>query len=542
MFKLLIADDEAGSREWLAQEISWEDNDICIVGPAEDGTDAWQMIQEEKPEIILTDIRMPGMNGIDLAKAVMEKFPYTRILVISGYDEFAYAKACLEIGVSGYILKPSPPEEILATVLKECQFLNQRHVNDEAQTRIRQQLESSLPFLQEQFLRELFQGDLEEKDLTERLGFLQWSINPSEPVIALACKVEDQAGLYLNYDEKERQFIWLAIYNLVVAACMRSLDHTPFVTRLDRGFVGVLIGGSSNMSDQNLTKRADDFARTILDEARLQLPYTLQIGIGGKADNLFQTCRSFDQAKQALRLQSSLGVEAIAKHSNCSSTRIQAPIISPNDEERLSVCLETGQSPETIRLILQQLYPLNRFESGLFNECPRETGWLLVAAMVRTAQRAGLILQEVLEEADYTLLLKGGPGGQPEQLIEWWETQFGQLGHAIGKMTHTSLRSCIRQVKEYIDGHMAETISLSQAARSVFLSPSYLSRLFREQTNESFSEYVTRRKMEMARSLLEEGEKKVYEIAMAVGYTDPAYFGRVFRRYFNVKPTDYKKA
>ncbi len=531
MFKLLIADDEPGSREWLAQEICWEDHDICIVGPAMDGMDAWRFVQEEKPEIILTDIRMPGMDGIDLAKLVMTHYPHSRILVISGHDEFSYAKSCLEIGVSGYILKPSPREEILAAVLKECQILVQRRANDEAQAQMRLQLEASQPLLREQFLWELFQGELEENDLRERLGFLQLPLDPGQSVAAMVCKVEDQAGLYLNYNEKERQLIWLSIYNLVTTA----LAKTGLATRLERGLVGGLIFGNPQGGD--LSQIADGLARDILDEARLKLPCALQIGIGGVAPSLIEAARSFEQAKQALRLQSSLGVEAIATHS---TKETQVPTLLPSDEERLSVCLETGQSPETIHLILQQLFAAGK-EPSEQNPWQRETGWILTGALARIAQRAGLTVHEALEEDEYALLMRGGPTGPPEHLIEWWETQFGQLGHTIRKMTHTSLRGCIRQVKEYIDNHLTETISLSQVARSVFLSPSYLSRLFREQTNESFSEYVTRRKMEVARSLLESGEKKIYEVAIAVGYADPAYFGRVFRQYFNVTPTNYKK-
>lgn len=531
MFKLLIADDEPGSREWLAQEIAWEDHDICIIGPAVDGIQAWQLIQEEKPEIILTDIRMPGMNGIDLAKLVMTHYPHSRILVISGYDEFSYAKSCLEIGVSGYILKPSPSEEILAAVLKECQILVQKRVNDEAQAQMRIQLEASQPMLREQFLRELFQGELEEKDLQERLGFLQLPLEPEQSVVAIVCKVEDHAGLYLNYQEKERQLIWLSIYHLVTTA----FAEAGLATRMERGLIGGLIFGDPSGGD--LSKIADGLARDILDEARLQLPCALQIGIGGEAPGLIEAARSFEQAKQALRFQSSLGVEAIATHSTMET---QVPMFLPRDEERLNVCLETGQAPETIRLILQQL-----FSAGLKlpeqNQWQRETGWILTGALVRIAQRAGLKVSEVLKEDEYALLMQGGPAGPTEYLIEWWESLFDQVGHGIRKMTNTSLRGCIHQVKEYIDKHLAETISLSQAARSVFLSPQYLSRLFREQTNESFSDYVTRRKMEVARSLLESGEKKIYEVAVAVGYTDPSYFGRVFRKYYNVTPMDYKK-
>lgn len=531
MFKLLIADDEPGSREWLAREIAWEDHDICIVGPAVDGVEAWQLIQEEKPEIILTDIRMPGMDGIDLAKLVMMHYPHSRILVISGYDEFSYVKSCLEIGVSGYILKPSPREEILTAVLKECEILVQRRANDEAQAQMRLQLEASQPMLREQFLRELFQGELEENDLRERLGFLQLPLEPEQPVVALVCKVEDHAGLYLNYNEKERQLIWLSIHHLVETAFAQA----GLATRLERGLIGGLI--FVNQSGGSLSKLADGLARDILDQARLQLPCALQIGIGGVAPSLIEAARSFEQAKQALRFQSSLGVEAIATHS---AKETQVPTFLPRDEERLSVCLETGQAPETIHLILEQVFSTG-WEQSEPNPWQRETGWILTGALVRIAQRAGLNLQEALKDDEYALLMHGGPTGPTQYLIEWWESRFNQLGDAIRKMTSTSLRGCIRQVKDYIDNHLAETISLSQVARSVFLSPQYLSRLFREQTNESFSDYVTRRKMEVARSLLESGEKKIYEVATAVGYTDPSYFGRVFRQYYNVTPMDYKK-
>lgn len=531
MFKLLIADDEPGSREWLAQEISWEKHDICIVGPAMDGMDAWRLVQEEKPEIILTDIRMPGMDGIDLAKLVMRHYPNSRILVISGYDEFTYAKSCLEIGVSGYILKPSPCEEILAAVLKECQFLVQRRANDEAQAQLRIQLKSSQPVLREQFLRELFQGEMEENSLRERLNFLQLPLRPEQSSIAMVCKVEDQAGLYLNYNEKERQLIWLSLYQLVVNAFAKA----GLVTRLERGLIGGLIFG--NPPGDNLSMVADGLARDILNEARLKLPCALQIGIGGIAPCLIEAIRSFEQAKQAIRLQSSFGVETIAIHSPKDK---QIPTLLPRDEERLSVCLETGQAPETIHLIVQQLFSAGQEQSDQIRWL-RETGWILTGALARIAQRAGLKVHEALKEDEYALLMQGGPAGPVEYLIEWWESRFAQLGHGIRKMTHTSLRSCVYRVKDYIDSHLAEPISLSQVARSVYLSPQYLSRLFREQTHENFSDYVTRRKMEVARSLLESGEKKIYEIASTVGYSDPSYFGRVFRQYYNVTPMDYKK-
>ena len=217
MFKLLIADDEAGSREWLAQEIHWEEHDICLVGPAVDGTEAWRLFEAENPEIILTDIRMPGLNGIDLARAVFVRNPRTRILVISGYDEFAYAKACLEIGVSGYILKPTPPEEILQAVLKERDVLLARQADEAVWASIRNQLRESLPLLREQFLRELWRGEADNATIAERLSFLQFPLSPGQPAVAIVLEVKDQIEFYRNHDEKERQLIWLAIYNLTQA-------------------------------------------------------------------------------------------------------------------------------------------------------------------------------------------------------------------------------------------------------------------------------------------------------------------------------------
>ncbi len=537
MFKLLIADDEAGSREWLTHEIPWENNDICVVGPAIDGTEAWDMFQKEKPELILTDIRMPGMNGIELAKSALATNPHTRILVISGHDEFSYAKACLEIGVSGYLLKPSPKEEILQAVLKERDVLITKRADEEAHRLNQSQLENSLPILREQFLRDLLRGETEESNLAERLNFLHLPIKPKQAFIALTLEAEDNTGLYLNFDEKERQLIWFVMYNLVEG----NFSDYGFAARLERGTVGALLFGYPGIEKQELTELADQIARDLLDQARLHLPCPLVVGIGGVVDELNQVYRSFEQAKQALRFHSQFGVEAIATHSSYSDEK-RLPILLPIDEERLSASLETGTSVELIRSILQSLYHYDSAteDASLIGDWQRENALILTACLVRIAQRAGVVVRDVLEREDYATLMQGGPAGQPNSIIRWWESQFGKLGYAIRKLRSNSLRTCIRQVKEFIDAHLADAVTLSQAAKHVYMSPSYLSRLFREHTGESFSEYVTRRKMEEARRLLDEGENKVYEVAAAVGYTDPAYFGRVFRQYFNVTPTDYR--
>jgi two-component system response regulator YesN len=538
VFKLLIADDEAGSREWLTHEIPWENNDICVVGPAINGTEAWDMFQKEKPELILTDIRMPGMNGIELARAALSLNPHTRILVISGYDEFAYAKACLEIGICGYLLKPSPQEEILQAILKERDVLLAKRADEEARSMLQTQLENSIPILREQFLHDLLHGEIEETNLPERLCFLLLPVIPEQPFITLTLEIEDNTGLFLNYDEKDRQLIWFVMYNLVEA----SLGDFGFAARLERGSIGALIFGHPHINTEELAELADQIARDLLDQARLHLPCPLVIGIGGIVKDLNQIYRSFEQAKQALRFHSQFGVEAIATHSRCYSEEKHPPILLPIDEEKLSASLETGTSVEIIHTILQNLYHYDSptADAAQVLNWQRENGWILTASLVRIAQRAGFTVRDVLEREDYTVLMQGGPTGHPDDIIRWWETQLGQLGYAIRKLRSNTLRICIRQVKEYIDAHLSEAVTLSHAAKHVYMSPSYLSRLFREHTNESFSEYVTRRKMEEARRLLDEGENKVYEVAAAVGYTDPAYFGRVFRQYFNVTPTDYR--
>lgn len=534
MLKLLIADDEAGSREWLAQEIPWEQNDICLVGPAVDGAEAWRMFEEENPELILTDIRMPGMNGIDLARAALERNPRTRILVISGYDEFSYAKACLEIGVCAYILKPSPPEEILAAVLKERDDLLRRQADEQVWASFRDRLQQSIPFLREEFLRELWRGEIDGTSLPERLRFLQLPVEPERPAVAMVVEVKDNVEFYLEHDEKERQLVWLAMYELARSV----LGEKGCAARLERGGVGALVYGRPGSTGEELAADAGRIARMLLDQARLHLPCPLAIGVGGVAPAIGASHRSFEEARQALLLQARFPVESLGNHAGCYAHR-QLPFLSAGDEERLGVSLETGGGAETVHAILGGLLDSAAASALPAPDWLRETGLILAGALARIARRNGLMLRDVLPAEDYSLLTRGGPDGEAEDAVRWWEVQFGRLGREIRGRQTNGLRACVRKAQEFIDANLARTVSLSQVAREVYMSPSYLSRLFREQTGESFSEYVTRRKMEEARRLLDEGGKKVYEIAAAVGYTDPAYFGRVFRQYFQVTPTDY---
>ncbi|MGE5528734.1 MAG: helix-turn-helix domain-containing protein [Patescibacteria group bacterium] len=535
MFKLLIADDEAGSREWLAREIRWEEHDICLVGPAADGAEAWDLFEEESPEIILTDIRMPGMDGIELARAALARTPGVRILVISGHDEFAYAKACLEIGVCGYILKPAPPEEILQAVLKERDSLLARQADERVWASFRGQLQGSIPFLREQFLRELWQGDAEGAGLADRLRFLQIPVEPDRPAVTLLAEVKDNVEFYLHHDEKERQLIWYAMFGLTEAV----LGEAGCAARLERGRVGALVYGAPDYAGEGLAGLAAKLAQTLLDQARAHLPCALAIGIGGVAETIAASHRSYAQARQALLLQARYPGESLADHD--SGQGQQAPFLSHVEEERLAANLETGDTGEPVRALLE--YLLGGEPAGRTPACPdwrRENGLALAGAMARIARRNGLTLREALADEDYALLMRGGPDGEPAEVKRWWETQFGRLGQAISKLQSHKLRACIKKAQEYIEAHLAETISLARVARMVYMSPSYLSRLFREQTGENFSEYITRRRMAEARRLLDEGDKKVYEIAAAVGYADAAYFGRVFRQFYNVTPTDYR--
>lgn len=529
MFKLLIADDEALSREWLAQEIPWEANDICVVGPAVDGSEAWRLFEAEEPEIILTDIRMPGMDGIELARAVLARRPHTRVLVISGFDEFAYAKACLELGVSGYILKPSPKQEILGAVLKERDYLQARRADERQRALLQSRLENNMPLLREQFLRDVLCGTIDEGVLAEQLEFLGLNIQPDKPVVAFYMEVEDAARLYLDHDERERQLIWFGMYGIAETA----LGERGLATRLERGGIGALIGTPDD--GKSLLETASRIAHAIMDEARLGLPCAVAIGVGETAPSLIQAHHSFEQARQALRTRYRFGVEAIVMHRESGTGEKQWPSLPPVDEERLVANLLAGKSTREIKDMLQKMYG-STDDAGW----RREIGLVLAGTLTRVALRHGLAVRNILDNADYALLMQGGPEVPPAEAAAWWEVQFGQLGHALRKLRSTSSRSCIRQVQEYVEAHLSENVSLSQAARHVFMNPSYLSRLFREETDESYSEFVTRRKMEEARRLLDQRDFKVYEASSAVGYADPAYFSRVFRRHFGVTPSEYR--
>lgn len=173
--KLVIVDDEVLIRELLKVCINWEELGVEIVGEASDALEAIELVDSVMPDIVLTDVCMPFMDGIELGKCIIEKYPNIRIVILTGYDEFEYAKRSIKVGISDFLLKPINEDEIIKVISNIIEKILAERLKQDEYTRIREYVEESLPFLREKCLNELISGDREFESLKERL--LYYNLN-----------------------------------------------------------------------------------------------------------------------------------------------------------------------------------------------------------------------------------------------------------------------------------------------------------------------------------------------------------------------------
>ena len=525
-YTVLLVDDEEEVVQVIMKKINWEGLGFSVIGYANNGVKALEMVEEYQPDIVMTDIKMPYMDGMELANRIKAEFPATRILIFTGFDEFEYAKEAVHLEVEEYILKPVNSVE-LTNVFTQMKIKMDQEISEKRNVEILQRYYmESLPLLQANFYSTLIEGRIRESELLKYLS--DYQITFSGPFFC--CLV-----IHTSSSQAPENMNPLLLSTSVQKQAEEKLGEKWKAKSFTYLGNTVLIAQLQNESDvSELTDESDRFCRYV----RRMIGAVVTVGIGTVCGNILEISKSYSGAREAVSYR---GIYGATKAINIKEIAPQEMVQSGSAGE-----MEMANLFKMIRLGSEQevLDAVNRYWNQIsFPSKSLQQHHIAVMEMVSALYRFS-------SNNEISMEVFGGDMGklytklldlEPETLHKWLrETSLSfreKLIHARSRST----KSFVLKAEEYVRNNFYdEEISLDRICEILGVSSSYFSTIFKKETGKSFIGYLTDYRMEQASRLLIETNEKSYIIAKQVGYTDPNYFSYVFKRRYGVSPSKYR--
>lgn len=529
-YRVLIADDEIFVRNLLKKNLQASQLPIQVVAVAEDGQEALEMALEFLPDIVITDIEMPFMNGLELIRALQEREIRTKNIIISGYDEFDYARTAISLGVTDYLLKPFMPKDLMETFEKIIRELDSQNTLKQNLQMLRQQADKYKVVSRKAIIKSLLEGNAVSAEEMGKIGFTDL---PSAWYLTCIIRMN---GAVWNFEDQEQTEEFL------------KLIQDDYFSELLR-FYGLGLNGDTvalcfQATGMQEAKLLDEVVRGLERLSHSMKQYydmVLYCSVGRAYRKASMLKASYEDArsawKEALDAQKRIWLYG-AKQPNSYLTEqeISDKIRHLKSCIRGAVC--AGNRAEA-GAQLQQLMQMYALETSKGSEYVFISAGELVYGIADDMNKMGL------EKADQSEILNLNQRANVVSLLEVKEIMERYLDACCGivseNLSANRAESAVRLVQNYVENHLKDRdLSMEQVGEMVHFSVSYLRQIFKEVTGESFNEYLIRKRMERAGQLLRDTSMKIQDISESCGYENPRYFASSFKKFFGCTPTEYK--
>ena len=520
LYRVLLVDDEEDIREGISRKMDWLGLGFSLVGEAANGQDALELAESLRPDVILTDIKMPFMDGLELCRILTDRLPAARFVVFSGFDAFEYAKQAIQMNVVEYILKPINADELSAVLRRLKYQLDRERAERRNVELLRSRYMENLPVLRELFYANLLDGHIEPGTERERAARLDIDLQGEEWAVGLA---------YIGSDRRD------ALSTLSVQKLLEeSLTADRCRLTLYNDWVAVIVSLTESFTIYDLIRVLD----RVCTLAASYLGLTLTVGVGAPCKELSGMARSAAEARTALEYRSMVGRGQVIYIGDLEPDGSQVLTFEEADERTLTAAVRLGSEQEVrdaAAALAGKIREANP-SAGQYNLFLME----LVTHLMKMTRRSGVGVEEVFGTG-FSLPIQDSALPSLEELEDWCAERYLRLRTLIRRRQTDSAGQTVETAKEYIRQHYAESdLSVEKLCAYLHLSSTYFSTLFKRETGTSFTAYVTTVRMEAAAEAIRGTEEKTYLIAQRCGYEDPNYFSYVFKRHFGVTPTKYR--
>jgi len=525
MKKVLLVDDEIVIRENIRNCVDWEGEGFQYCGDASDGELALPMIEELKPDIVITDIRMPFLDGLELCSIVRKRMPGIKIIILSGHDEFEYARAAMRLGITEYCLKPVSSADLVAILHQVSDLIDQERKEQERLQQLRQHESVAGRFTREKLLSDLCKGLVTTVEALQTADALSVPLTSKYyAVVKTDVRQGDEMPVPAGravVEEAESSFRKLLGMRVQFLEFKDSRTERCWILKHD--------------SREELQGVLDQVYGPLKQEVERTCKCRVHMGIGGIKDRLQHMHASYAEADEDRhwRRWSSQNLQL----SRLTGGTVDRPFIA--DRQRFIEFLKIGAPAEAASFVADWAESLRLLDwrSDLY-------GFYLLndmtIEMIQTAKTSFRHL-DGLDPVFQHLQQQLAEVSSWEQAVSYL-TGLAELFWQWRRGASDRYAEMIRQAKDYIDRNYArDQLSLQDVADEVNVSPSHLSKVFSQETGQTFIEYLTRVRIRKAMELLQSTDDKSYAIAHQVGYQDAHYFSYLFKRMTGKTTTEFRR-
>lgn len=515
MLKAIVVDDEYVVLEGLRTLADWSSHGVELAGTARSGSEGLALIERLRPEIVLTDIQMPGMDGLEMIRRAKEIVPESVFVIFSGFNEFRYAQSAISLGVLDYLEKPVTLESIDGAISRAVKLLDSRTPAAGVPRGDQDVLSEAVRALLDGTIRDFSQyvAFFEERGLT---------LPPLRSGAAAALHIAARHGEEGGTAPQRREESYTALCRGFQRRALREGEQAVFLPEGEDLLLVLLSPGAQELC---LARRLSAFAA--------EGEYSFFAGVGEDCADPLRLPLCCLQARQALRYALFREENSVLPIGEVQNGRLPA---GGGWEEEILYHLRAGEREETLAAVdgLLDFWWKSNLSPQLFcHECLE-----LCYLGLRAAQETGENYLETLGEGflphEELQRLHGY-----RQICSWVRGFFGRLCGWLQEVKSRGMHKGVLEAKQYILKNYDKSLTLQELAQAVYMNPTYLSMLFKEQVGTTYIKFLTSVRLEHARELLERG-MKVSAVSAQVGFHDTRHFSEVFKKTFGVTPDQYK--
>ena len=537
ILRLLIAEDELWLRKRLVSTIDWSSYGISEVYEAEDGGEALEIALKEKPDIVITDIRMPELSGIDLMKKLNENSIFSKMIVVSGYDDFEYAQGALRMGAINYLLKPVDEEELLDSV-KRCVEELKKEKNKET---VFDKQSAASEMLMEHIYEDLIFETSEKRteELLQKLSRKEIGF-PFQSAAVVNMQVREYT-FFVN--DKVKSDMW-SVYQWLRRNLQEDCYECQYLYMRGSQIVLLLFGDDL---EAKFMERVENWVQLILEALQKELNISLFMAAGDVTDDFSGIHRSYEMAQKKIKEKRAEEKRILALRNQETEQELNTRFddvygeydfkllikeIRNGDSEKaqteLQAILQSSyrrlQSADMMKLQLFYMNFINRIAGACLPECEAYADELAMQCMT--------VMRELIYIGSDTIVTEMWDCLRKfvEKLVEVYQENNGKRKHWM-----------IDQVLQYVEENYNTALSTRDIAGRFFMNTSYFSKLFHEQMGCTFSNYLINVRVEKAKMMLTQTNMKLYDIAEAVGYTNVQYFSTIFKEKEGLTPSAFRQ-